>query len=64
MRMKYVISTVLYHYDQSYIYYIFIKFQAQPSTSLSIINNKRYLDVEDLFGNTDDINFEEVECKF
>lgn len=31
---------------------------------MSIINNKRYLDVEDLFGNTDDINFEDEDCKF
>ncbi|KAL4090783.1 hypothetical protein QTP88_025559 [Uroleucon formosanum] len=33
--------------------------EAQPSTSVSITNNKRYLDAEDLFGNTDDINFED-----
>jgi len=46
------------------IKFIFNNFQAQPSTSVSIVNNKRYLNVEDLFGNTDDINFEDEECKF
>ncbi|XP_015371775.1 PREDICTED: chromosome transmission fidelity protein 18 homolog [Diuraphis noxia] len=37
--------------------------EVQPSTSLSVTNNKRYLNVEDLFGNTDDINFEDVELE-
>jgi len=49
--------------DQSYIYCIFINFQAQPNT-LKITNNKRSLNDQDLFGNIDDINFEDEECKF
>jgi len=50
---------------QNYIYSLFI-FQAEQSTSESIIsiNNKRSFDVQDLFGNTDDINFDDEECKF
>lgn len=39
-----------------------IYFQIQQNTNELIIN-KRPLDDQDLFGNVDDINFEDEECK-
>lgn len=49
-------------YD-SYLFYENNNFQAQQSTVESIVN-KRPIDDQDLFGNIDDIDFEDEECKF
>lgn len=42
---------------------IIFNFQTQQSTAESI-NNKRPLGDQDLFGNIDDINLEDEECKY